>query len=85
MKRLVLVGSAVAVLIGATPVYAINDGRVPARDCANSLSAVGTPGGASNPGLAISPVGAPAATNNPSDGKSQAVDVHTITQPPCNG
>ncbi len=84
MKRLlVTVGIAVA-LGAAAPAYAINDGVTPAGGCANSESAVGTPGGGPNPGLATTPqVGPPASDNNPGLGSTGAKG-HEMSQAPCN-
>lgn len=52
MKKLItgaIVAAALAV--PATPAFAIHDNAgVPAAECANSVSAIGTPGGGANPG-----------------------------------
>jgi hypothetical protein len=67
VKTLVTIFAIAAALAVAAPAYAINDGQTPAgQGCANSSSAVGTPGGSANPGLATTPkVGAPASDDNP--------------------
>ena len=71
-KRLVAIAltSALVLVTAAFPALAINDGRVPAEECSDNPTAVGTPQGGPNPGLAVSePVGPPASANNP--GQSQ--------------
>ncbi len=83
-KRLAAVVLTSALILGAAafPALAINDGRVPADECSGNPSAVGTPQGNPNPGLAVSdPVGPPASDNNPGqstgaqgEARSQAED-----------
>ena len=67
-KRLVAVTLTSALVLGtaAFPALAINDGRVPAEECSGNPTAVGTPQGSPNPGLAVSePVGPPDSANTP--------------------
>lgn len=67
-KMLVVVTLTSAFVLGTTafPALAINDGRVPAEECSGNPTAVGTPQGNPNPGLAVSePVGPPASEANP--------------------
>ncbi|HEV3001743.1 MAG TPA: hypothetical protein VGW75_13460 [Solirubrobacteraceae bacterium] len=73
----------VVALAAAAPAYGINDGRVPADECSGNPNAVGTPGGAPNPGLAqAEPVGPPASANNP--GASTGARGEERSQAPCN-
>ena len=82
-KAVLTIAAAAAALTLAAPAHAINDGRVPADECSQNENAVGTPGGAPNPGLARSePVGPPASANNP--GKSQGARGEERSQAPCN-
>jgi hypothetical protein len=67
-KRLSAATLTSALILGsvAFPALAINDGRVPTDECSGNPSAVGTPQGNPNPGLAVSdPVSPPASENNP--------------------
>ena len=74
---------ACAALALAAPAYGINDALVPAAECSGNPNAVGTPGGAPNPGLArAEPVGPPASRNNP--GRSQGARGEERSQAPCN-
>jgi len=59
------VASALMLSVAAFPAMAIGDKFVPAGECANSLSAVGTPQGQANPGFDNTGgrVGAPAAVD----------------------
>ena len=80
VKRTIAVAFTSALLLGvvSTPAFAINDIDVPANECSGeNPNVVGTPGGAPNPGLAVSePVGPPASENNPGQSPgAQAADV----------
>ena len=83
MRKVTTAAALAAALVAATPAYAINDGRVPADECSDNPSAVGTPGGEPNPGLAQSEqVGPPASANNP--GRSSGARGEERSQAPCN-
>ncbi len=84
MKRTVavLLGAGALALAAASPAAAINDVVTGAGKCANSASAVGTPGGGPNPGFPhtgdrISP---PVSENNP----GQSTGAQGNTNPPCH-
>lgn len=83
MRKTVSFAAVAVALATAAPAQAINDGRVPADECSANASAVGTPGGSPNPGLATAdPVGAPASANNP--GRSTGARGEEHSQAPCN-
>jgi len=74
-----------ALMLGVVsgPALAINDALVPAGHCAKSSSAVGTPQGEPNPGLATTDkVGPPASNNNPGQGSTGAKGEEN-SQAPC--
>lgn len=85
MKRKValVLGAGVLALAAASPAGAINDAVTGAGKCANSDSAVGTPGGGPNPGLPHTDgrVSPPVSDNNPGLGSTGA---NGNTDPPCN-
>ncbi len=75
--------SALLLAVASVPALAINDRLVPAGGCAQSDSAVGTPQGGDNPGLAQSDQVDPAASrNNP--GVSTGAQGHEESQAFCN-
>lgn len=87
MKRAVatlILAFVLAVLI-APPVFAINDGRVPADECSrDNPNAVGTPGGEPNPGLQTAePVGPPASGNNPGESTGAEGEDHSRAESNC--
>ena len=82
-KSCLAVGAAAAALALPAPAYAINDSLVPADECSGNPNAVGTPGGAPNPGLATAdPVGPPASNDNP--GRSAGARGEERSQAACN-
>ena len=83
MRKLVPAATVLGALAVAAPAHAINDARVPADECSGNPSAVGTPGGGPNPGLAqAAPVGPPASANNP--GVSEGAQGEAHSRAPCN-
>ena len=76
-RRVVAAGVASALMlsVAAFPALAINNGRVPADQCApERASVVGLPQDMANPGLAQSTqVGGPASVNNPGQEMSPGV------------
>ncbi len=86
VKRLVAATLMSALMLGVVsgPALAINDALVPAGHCAESSSAVGTPQGQPNPGLATTDkVGPPASNNNPGHGSTGAKGEEN-SQAPCS-
>ena len=86
LKRLVAASLMSALMLGvvSSPALAINDALVPAGHCAQSSSAVGTPQGGPNPGLATTDkVGPPASDNNPGQGSTGAKGEEN-SQAPCS-
>ena len=83
-KRLAAVALTSALILGsvAFPALAINDDRTPADECSGNPSAVGTPQGNPNPGLAESdPVDPPASEDNPA--QSTGAQGETRSQADC--
>jgi hypothetical protein len=84
-KAIVAIVLALSLLVPlASSAWAINDFLVPADECSPSQSsAVGNPGGGSNPGIAqADPVRPPVSDNNP--GESTGAKGQANSQAPAN-
>jgi len=86
VKRLVATALVSTFMLGlvSAPALAINDAKVPAGDCSNSSSAVGTPQGSDNPGLVTTPQVDPAASDNNPGGGSTGAKGEENAEAPCS-
>ncbi len=77
--------SAMMLAVAALPALAIGDKFVPAGECANSSSAVGTPQGQANPGFDNTGgrVGAPVSATNPGVSEGAQGDAHSRAESNC--